>query len=165
LRPRTLPADAARSRKELSELGVRLHAALAKGALAQVLLDQDELFAVLAPAAARRVASARALVRVSEPSQDARAQWSSVRFAGLCVQQGRVEPAGGVLGLTQAGFVFERALLEGRDPAGAPLGAWVEGVFLLTERGFFAVALERIEAPRRDHADLELAVCELRAGP
>jgi hypothetical protein len=46
---------------------------------------------------------------------------------------------------------------------GGALAGWVEGQFLHTDAGFGALRLDRVEAPRRDHADLELAICELRA--
>jgi hypothetical protein len=87
------------------------------------------------------------------------------RYAGLCVQQGRSEPSGGPIGLRAPGFVFERALLIGREPDGGPVASWVEGEFLNTDAGFGALTLERVEPPRRDHADLELAQCEIRVGP
>jgi hypothetical protein len=66
-----------------------------------------------------------------------------------------------VLGLRRSGFVFERGLLIGREAGGGQLAGWVEGVFVLTERGFVALEIERVEPPRRDHSDLELAECEL----
>jgi hypothetical protein len=109
----------------------------------------------------------RAAPRPAAPvtlSADARALLRSARYAGLCIQQGRAEPSGGSLGLRAPGFVFERALLIGRDGGGGAVASWVEGRFLHTDAGFGALSLERVEAPRRDHADLELADCELRTG-
>ena len=55
------------------------------------------------------------------------------------------------------------ALVVGHEPGGGALAGWVEGEFLNTDAGFGALSLERVETPRRDHADLQLAVCELRA--
>jgi hypothetical protein len=64
-------------------------------------------------------------------------------------------------GLRQSGFVFERGLLIGREAGGGELAGWVEGVFVLTGQGFVALEIQRVEPPRRDHSDLELAECEI----
>jgi hypothetical protein len=157
--PHAGAADAA-----LSACGARLHAALGQGQPARVLLDGSGLSRVLLPEAESRVLAQRAPLRAPGYVADTKSSlWSGSRFAEICVQQGREEPPNGALGLRAPGFVFERALLVGRELDGGLLAAWVEGVFVYTDAGFYALSLERVEPPRRDHSDLELAVCELRA--
>jgi hypothetical protein len=80
------------------------------------------------------------------------------------LQRARIEPAGPPLGLREPGFVAERVLVVGAEPGGGKVAAWVEGSFVLTDQGFFAVSLQRLETPRRDHADLDLAPCDLEIG-
>ncbi len=163
--PTPLPQlDAARP--ELAAFGQRLYRALALGRLEAVTFDAVALDRLLLPAAGRRALAMRA--QVPGPRRlppDETAVWAGARYAEICVQQGRAEPRDGALGLRAPGFVFERALIVGREPGGGALAGWVEGAFLHTDAGFGALSLDRVEAPRRDHADLQLAVCELRARP
>jgi hypothetical protein len=120
---------------------------------------------LLVPAAADRAVAARRIAGgLARIGPDERELLSAATYAGICVQQGRSESAGGTLGLRQPGFLFERALVVGTEPGGGAVASWVEGRFVHTDAGFGALVLERVEPPRRDHADLELAVCELRAG-
>jgi len=162
-----LPQPAAGAEQSLDAFGKKLYAALAQGHPEAVMIDDAALHAVLLPDAARRFASVRLATGGSglRLAADARALLQSATYAGLCVQQGRAEPSGGPIGLRAPGFVFERALVIGREPGGGALASWVEGEFLNTDAGFGALSLERVEPPRRDHADLELAECEMRVGP
>lgn len=148
---------------ELEAFGRELHAVLTAGRPADLLLADAALASLFEPEAEQRWLALRARGpgpgRLSDSDQR---QWQRTRYAELCVQQGRLEPAHGALGLRAPGFVFERALLVGREAGGGAVAAWIEGVFLYTDAGFGALAIERVEAPRPDHADLELAVCELR---
>ncbi len=163
--PLPLPPGAA-AEQALDDLGRRLYQALARGRPDEIMLSDSALRALLLPEAASRAMTlrhARPGLRVMAP--DERALFSAARYAGICVQQGRSEPRGGPLGLRAPGFCFERALIIGREPGGGAIASWVEGRFVNTDAGFGALSLERVEPPRRDHADLELAVCELRAGP
>ena len=147
---------------ELDAFGSKLYTALASGSIAPVMLDDAALRALLLPdAASRLVAQRRATPTLALPAE-AGSLLRSARYAGLCVQQGRVEPRAGTLGLRASGFVFDRALLIGREAGGGAVASWVEGHFLHTDVGFGALSVERVESPRRDHADLELAECELR---
>ena len=116
---------------------------------------------LLEPAAARRPGRALSAKVVPETAMapSDRALWGSAQYSGFCIQSGRTERPNGVVGLRRPGFVFERGLLIGREPGGGELAGWVEGVFLLTDAGFVALEIERIEPPRRDHSDLELAEC------
>jgi hypothetical protein len=66
-----------------------------------------------------------------------------------------------VLGLQADGWIFDRFLLIGRRPSGRRIAAWVEGVFVYTDAGFTALDLERVEEPRWEHSDLEIAPCDL----
>ena len=156
--PRPLPESGAEP--ALDALGERLFAALASGHWDGVLFDRASLADILDPAAVTRATLAHRTVQLSE---EQRRLWGAARYSAICVQQGRLEPAAGPAGLRSPGFLFERALLIGREPGGGAMAGWVEGRFLNTDAGFGAVTVERVETPRRDHADLELAVCELRA--
>jgi hypothetical protein len=156
--PRPLPAQSAVP-GALDALGKRLYAAVARGSWDEVLFDDAAIEALLEPAPASLLGRVGRSVALS-PEQ--RGLWNGASYAGLCVQQGRLEPASGAVGLRAAGFVFERALLIGREPGGGAIAGWVEGRFLNTDAGFGALSVERVETPRRDHADLELQVCELR---
>ena len=40
--------------------------------------------------------------------------------------------------------------------------AWLEGTFVFTNRGWEAIAIRHMEVPRPDHADLELAPCDVQ---
>jgi hypothetical protein len=163
---RPLPQPAVDAERSLDAFGERLYAALATGHPEAVMLDDGAVNALLLPEAATRAAALRMTGGPAlHLAADQRALLQSARYAGLCVQQGRAEPSGGTIGLRAPGFVFERALVIGREPDGGALASWVEGKFLNTDAGFAALTVERVEAPRRDHADLELAECEIRVGP
>ena len=49
-------------------------------------------------------------------------------------------------------------------PTGRRVAAWVEGVFIQTDGGFVAIDLHRVEDPRCEHTDLEIAPCDMEAG-
>jgi hypothetical protein len=157
---RELPSDARERDRMLATFGRQLYRALASGHLDGVIADDRARDALLRPEVARR--SSRSLAAGQyDPAAGERELWGSARYSGLCVQSGRTEPPAGVVGLRRSGFVFERGLLIGREAGGGELAGWVEGVFVLTEQGFVALEIERVETPRRDHSDLELAECEL----
>lgn len=158
--PRELPTDAGLRHRMLATFGQRLYRALASGHLENVLANDRARDALLRPEIARR--SSRSLAAGPyDPPAGERERWGAARYAGLCVQSGRTELPAGIVGLRRTGFVFERGLLIGREAGGGELAGWVEGVFVLTEQGFVALEIERVETPRRDHSDLELAECEL----
>lgn len=163
LMPRALPDDSGERDRVLATFGQRLYGAVATGHLEEVVASDRARDALLKPEAAQRTSIALASGKASEAAVAAsdRVVWKSARYAGLCIQSGRLELPSGAIGLSKAGFVFERGLLIGREPAGGELAGWVEGVFVLTQEGFVALEIERIEPPRRDHSDLELAECEL----
>jgi hypothetical protein len=158
--PRELPSDARQRNRMLATFGERLYRALASGHFEHVIADDRARDALLRPEVARR--SSRSLAAGPyDSAAGERELWAAARYAGLCVQSGRTELPAGVVGLSRTGFVFERGLLIGREAGGGELAGWVEGVFVLTEQGFVALEIERVETPRRDHSDLELAECEL----
>lgn len=163
--PRPLPSDPGQRDRALSSFGHRLYGAFATGDFDQVVATDRARDALLEPDAARRpIPGASGGEKLGPDARIAasdQAIWRSARYAGLCIQSGRDEPPSGAIGLRSTGFVFERGLLIGREPGGGELAGWVEGVFVLTADGFVAIAIERIESPRRDHSDLELAECEL----
>ena len=86
---------------------------------------------------------------------------ATAEYAGICLQGAREAPADGPLGLEMPGWVFDRFLLIGLRVPGQRLATWLEGVFLYTDAGFFALDLERVEEPRWEHSDLEIAPCDL----
>jgi hypothetical protein len=162
---RPLPQDQATVERTLDDFGRRLYGALSGARPQGVVLDDDGLRALLRHEAAERaIALRRTAPGLGRITPQERALFSGARYWGICVQQGRAEPGGGPLGLRSPGFLFERALVVGQEPGGGAIASWVEGHFVNTSAGFTALAIERVEPPRRDHADLELAVCELRAG-
>jgi hypothetical protein len=89
--------------------------------------------------------------------------WSSAAYAGFCAQGAREEPAGGSLGLPEAAWLLDRLLVVAELGNGRS-ASWVEGRFLFTDRGWRALTLSRVEAPRAGHSDLDLAPCDVEQG-
>lgn len=120
----------------------------------EVLLADD----AMARVAARRLALPDRLgiepVRLSHPLE-------SAEYAGICLQGARAEPPGGPLRLLSEAWVVDRVLVIGRRPTGRRIAAWLEGVFVYSDTGFAAIDLERVEEPRWEHSDLEIAPCDL----
>jgi hypothetical protein len=161
---RTLPLPDERATRDrtLEQLGARAFLALREGSGRALLLDEQALGVVLEPEAAARIQ----VVRAARPAGFATpsTMLADASYRGVCLQGARLEPAGPSLGLRQPGFVATRALVESELPDHSRIAAWVEGTFLLTDQGFFALSIGRVESPRRDHADLDLAVCDLEIG-
>ena len=89
------------------------------------------------------------------------------RYGGVCLQDARVERSGPPFGLRESGWVFDRALVVGvtsEGPEGRRVAAWVEGTFVYTTEGFGAISIVRVERPRWEHSDLELAPCDMEVG-
>lgn len=166
--PRELPSDAAQRDDVVAGFGRSLYGAVAGDRLEAFVANDRTRDGLLKPEAANRPGRSLVAGKVGPDAAlapSARALWGSAQYAGLCIQSGRLEPPSGALGLKHAGFVFERGLLIGREPGGGELAGWVEGLFVLTDAGFVALEIARVEAPRRDHSDLELAECELADHP
>lgn len=156
------PAERAARDRAMDELGRRAWSALAAGAPERLLFDDLDLRSLLDTAAATRLSARRATLsqRIGETT-DFTTLLSSAEYAGICLQGARAEPPGGVLGLRNEAWIFDRALVIGRRPSGRRIASWIEGTFVLTDAGFGALDLERVETPRWEHSDLELAPCDL----
>lgn len=159
--PQPMPSDEAERHAVLRDLGQRLYAHLADGEPRAVLFDDAALGTLLEPEAATRARAVRvaplhvhadrlALLRQAEPSS-------------LCIQGGSQAGEGDPpFALKGPAWVFERALVAGQRPGGQRVALWVEGTFVLSDSGFGAIALRRVEDPRWEHSDLELATCDVR---
>jgi hypothetical protein len=157
-----MPDEVADRHAAMDELGRRLHAALAAGAPSDVLLGDDEIRLVLASDAATRVAARRAGLSVRLGSvRGLAASLAGTSYLGVCLQDAHDEDPSGSLGLRADGWVFRRVLVAARQPAGRRVALWVDGTFVFTDAGFGALDLERVEEPRWEHSDLELAPCDM----
>ena len=165
LRPLPVPAERSARHEIIDSFGRRLYGAVADARPESVLLDDIGLRAVTEPSAASRYAALRVGV-----SSRLRADGSALRtlqdarYAGVCLQGSRLEPPGSTVGLSHAGWTFDRILVVGLQPGGRRMAAWVEGTFIYTSEGFAALDLTRVEEPRWEHADLELAPCDMQIG-
>lgn len=165
MRPLAVPTDGGARDAAISRYGERLYAVLSAGTPEQLLADDVQLRSLLTPEAASRYTALRmgSGMRLDvRPEQFVPFQQAS--YAGLCLQGSRVEPKGSPLGLVEDGWVFDRALVVGVQPGGRRIAAWVEGTFVYTPEGFLALELNRVEAPRWEHSDLELASCDMEVG-
>ncbi len=163
--PQPMPADRAARAAVLQELGRQLHASLARGAPEQLLFDDAALSRLVDEASATRLRALRVGAGARLRVEPARFRvLGTARYVGVCLQGARQEPAGGPLGLKSQGWVFERALVVGAQPGGRRVASWVEGAFVFTDAGFGALALTRVEPPRWEHSDLELAICDMAVG-
>jgi hypothetical protein len=161
-RPEVLPIEQPARSEKLTEIGRRLFATLRTGRPEQLVLDQLELDAVIEPAAVSRITLVRARGSALPPARELTAAFEHTTYAGACFDRARPEAPAGELGLRAPGFVFDRVLVAGREPGGGRVAAWLEGTFLVTDTGVWAILLSRVEAPRREHADLALQACDLR---
>lgn len=165
MRPLPVPHEGQRRDEAMERYGKRLYETLGRGQPQSLLADDVELRALLTPQAASRYTALRmgAGMRLDvRPEEFVPFQQAS--FGGLCLQGSRLEPAGTPLGLSADGWVFDRALVVGVQPGGRRIAAWVEGTFVYTPEGFRALELSRVEAPRWEHSDLELAPCDMEVG-
>ncbi len=163
LRPAALPSDQTLRRESLEQLARGLFEAIRQEYPDQVLAAPAELDQLLPVHTRSRIEQERlhqvAFTRV--PGHPA--VWREASYAGFCAQGAREEPAGGPLGLSEAAWTVERVLVAA-DLGRARSASWVEGRFLFTDRGFRALTLSRVEAPRTGHSDLDLAPCDVEQG-
>lgn len=148
-------------------LGAALWDALVAGEPWRLLLGDDELFALLLPEEATRFAVRRNDVgtRLRDAASRVPGALAGATFLGVCAQDSRDEPGGGTVGLRRTAWVVSRALVAGRIAGGTRrIALWVDGTFVATSRGFRAIDLERIEAPRWEHSDLEILACDVSEG-
>lgn len=163
-RPRLPPASAQARERALYEFADRAFRVVQSGAPVSLVFDDAGLGRLLNPAAANRATLLRGamLPDYGVPPAPFEALRGAT-FSGACFQGLRQEPAGTVTGLIEPGWVFERVLLVGREATGR-IATWLEGEFLWTDAGFGALSVLSVEDPRRGHADLELAVCDVDLG-
>jgi hypothetical protein len=158
---RPAPDSGDERQSAIDALGQRIWEAMCAGDPARLVFDDLALRVLLDTAGATRVSAQRASLAVRIGStDDFRTLLDDADYAGICLQGARDEPAGGALGLRAPGWSIERALIIGRKANGQRIAAWLEGPFLFTDAGFGAIDLERVEEPRWEHSDLELADCE-----
>ncbi len=163
--PRPMPEDRANRAAVLDDLGRHLYGLLRRGQPERLLFDDPALGRLVDEASATRLRALRAGTGARLRVEPSRFRiLGSARYAGLCLQGARQQPAGGPLGLKADGWVFERVLVVGLQAGGRRLASWVEGAFLLTDAGFGALALTRVEPPRWEHSDLELTTCDMQVG-
>jgi hypothetical protein len=149
----------------LRDSGERFYAALSRGRPLLTLLDELGLRRVVDDPSATRYSARRAGLNLRLGVRPADFEsFRSAEFLGICAQGARERPAGGVLGLREPTWTLERVLVVGRRPSGRRIAAWLEGIFVLTDQGLYALDLSRAEAPRWEHSDLELASCDVEVG-
>lgn len=136
------------------------------GQAERLWLTDLELHELLEPSAASRASQLHAVgsLNLRDASERATRVLAGATFRAACAQSVYEEPAGGRLGLREPAWVMERVLLVGVDPSFGPAAGWLEGRFVFTSRGFVAIDLGRLEPPRPQHSDLELASCEISTG-
>jgi hypothetical protein len=165
VRPKPLPGDPQARELALGQIGRQLYSALADGEPERLMVDASELKSIFDPDGAMRVLELRD--RGTAPgfaAAEQRAVYGGTTYDGVCFDRAREEPAGSSLGLLHKAFVFERALVVGKQPDHGTIAAWIEGMFMGTGDLVVALVLSRVEAPRRDHPDLELLHCDLIDG-
>lgn len=155
-----MPAATDARHDAMDAFGRRLHAALTAGRPADVLFGDDELRRLCDGSAATRIAARRGATSMRAGAQPAVAQGlARTEYLGVCLQYARDDDD--ALGLESPGWTFRRVLLAARLPGGRRTALWVDGMFVFTDSGFGALDLERVEAPRWEHSDLELAPCDM----
>lgn len=165
IRPKPLPDDPRARELALGQIGRQLYKALSDGEPERLMLDASELKSIFDTDGALRILELRDRgTALGFAAAEERAAYSSTTYGGVCFDHARQEPAGATLGLLQPAFVFERALIVGTQADSSKVAAWMEGLFMGTGDLVVALVLTRVEAPRRDHPDLELLQCDLVDG-
>ncbi|AKF05404.1 hypothetical protein [Sandaracinus amylolyticus] len=161
--PLVMPTEIAARHAAMDAFGARLFAALAAGRPADVMLGDDELRVLLESDAATRIGAHRATVAMRLGADVGRVPLGldGSHYLGVCLQDARDEPADGPLGLRADGWTFRRVLVAAERPGGRRVALWVDGLFVFTDAGFGALDLERVESPRPEHSDLEIAPCDM----
>lgn len=148
----------------LRDFAERAFQVLQDGAPTDLVFDDVTLRRLLHSVAATRASAQRnGMFSASDGRVRGFELWRGARFGGACFQGLRDEAVGTLFGLAEPGWVFERVLLVGQEPTGR-IAVWLEGEFVLTDAGFGAIVIQAVETPRRNHSDLELAVCDVDLG-
>jgi hypothetical protein len=163
LAPLPVPSVATDRDAAVREVGEAIHATLVRGAPIELLVDDVGLRSLVDSQAATRYGALRAGVGARLEGLDL-GLLSGTTFAGACLQGARLETHGGHVGLVADGWVVDRVLVVGLQPGGRRIASWVEGPFVRTTHGWLALDLAGVEAPRWEHADLELATCDMEVG-
>jgi hypothetical protein len=158
-----MPVDPALRRSSLGELSLGLFEALRSGSLEHSVARGHEVDRLVEPQTRLRIERERAGHLDRGLLGSFGRDWAGARFAGFCAQGARDEGAAGGLGLQQPAWVLERLLVVA-DLGGLRSAAWLEGRFVFTDQGWKTLSLTRIEQPRRRHADLDLAPCDVESG-
>ncbi len=157
-----MPGSNETQRGAADALGRALLGALQQADVERVLVADDTLRVLLEADAATRFSARRAGLGVRLGASDrVAADLTGASYLGVCLVDAADQPRHGPEGLRAPGWVVRRVLLAARRPDGGRVGLWVEGLFLWTDGGFFALELERVEAPRWEHSDLELTACDV----
>lgn len=159
-----IPEAASARREAVVALGGQLFEAFRAGQPRAALAPASDLDDLLSPAGRFRIERSRA--RLTDTAIEARGAaraWQGARFAGVCAQGAQLEPAARGLGLREPAWVMKRLLIVGQV-GNTRVAAWLGGAFVYTQAGFRALSLDRIETPRGNHADLELAPCDVEWG-
>lgn len=165
--PVPVPTESAQREAALDAFGRALFTALQAGDPLRLLADDVELRALCLPEPATRFAALRhapaSAHDVATPEQ-LRLALGHAEYAGVCLSGSHDGGPTTPEGLRTPGWVLERVLVAGDDLRAGRLAAWVEGTFVLTDRGVVALAIDRVEAPRLRHADLEMGGCDMAVG-
>lgn len=162
-RPASAPASQGERIRALDEFARRVFQLLQQRSRSELVFGDATLERLLDPAAALRATARRDAEIGSSGPAPGLAVLRGSTYVGACIQGLRDEPPGSVIGLRQPGWLFERMLLVAQEPTGR-IAFWVEGEFLWTDLGFGAISIQPPETPRRNHSDLELAVCDVDLG-
>jgi hypothetical protein len=160
--PRPAPEDSDARQGAIDAFGRRAWDAMKAGDPGRLVFDDLVLRELLDSAAASRLSARRlSLAQRIGSTDDLPTLLDDAEYAGVCAQGARDEEEGGVLGLRAPGWTLERVLVIGTRPGGRRIAAWLEGLFVFTDAGFGALDLERVEEPRWEHSDLEIAPCDV----
>lgn len=158
-----IPGTERERRAAVAALGELAWESMRAGRPQRLLFDELDLAELLSRGAAMRIRGRRLDIerRLHVDGSNIASLLATAEYAGVCLQGARSEPAAGPLGLSSDAWVFDRLLLIGTRGSGQRVAAWIEGIFVYSNVGFRALDLERVEEPRWEHSDLELAPCDL----
>lgn len=160
---RSIPERPADRDRMLENAGIKIYGALAAGRPETLIVDDMGLRALVTPEAATTFTALRNAPRDAFPDAASLRRLADAAYSGICLQQSGIETPGGRFGFTAPAWVFHRALVVGTRPSGSRVASWVEGTFVFTTDGIVALDLAAVEAPRWEHADIEIGGCDVEA--